>query len=58
MNKDFFVHAILEPLCARKGITLGQFVEAWFGKMELIISQESRRINLLAIYTLLPLFDG
>lgn len=34
------------------------FVEAWVSKMDLILSQESRRINLLAIYTMLPKLDG
>ena len=42
----------------QKGITFAQFVEAWMQKMDLIVSNESRRINLLAIYTLLPYFSG
>ena len=38
VNRDFFLHQIMEPLCMQKGITFGAFVEAWFGKMEMIVS--------------------
>jgi hypothetical protein len=32
------------------------FLQAWFKKMDLIFSRESLRINLIAIYTMLPYF--
>ena len=34
-----------------------QFVNSWFSKMDFIASRESTRINLIAIYTLLPHFS-
>jgi hypothetical protein len=38
LNRDFFLNQIMEPLCTQKGITFAIFVEAWFGKMEMIVS--------------------
>ena len=58
LDREFFARSILEPLCLQKGIGFGQFVEAWFSKMELIVSQEARRINLIALYSLVPYFSG
>ena len=58
LNREYFLHQILQPLCVQKGIGFGNFIDSWFGKMDMIASQESRRINLLAIYNLLPFFTG
>jgi hypothetical protein len=58
VNRENFIHSVIEPLCASKGISFGHFVEAWFNKMEMIVSQESRRINLVAIYNLLPYYNA
>ena len=38
LNREFFLNQIMEPLLRQKGITFAVFVEAWLGKMDLIIS--------------------
>jgi hypothetical protein len=38
LNRDFFLNQILEPLCRQKNIGFGNFIEAWFSKMDLIVS--------------------
>jgi len=48
---------ILGPL-HQSGVLFDQFVQAWFKKMDFITSRESLRINLIAIYTLLPHFSA
>ncbi len=34
----------------------GQLLDAWFSKMEYLLSHESKRLNLIAIYALFPTF--
>lgn len=52
----FFVQEILANLHHTQNLTFAHFVTAWFKKMDLITSRESLRINLIAIYQLLPHF--
>jgi hypothetical protein len=39
-------------------VSFDDFIDPWFKKMEFLVSNESRRINLVAIYTLLPHFSA
>ena len=32
------------------------FLDAWFAKMDYLVSIEAKRLNLIAIYTLFPTF--
>mmetsp|Transcript_37880 Transcript_37880/g.36305 ORF Transcript_37880/g.36305 Transcript_37880/m.36305 type:complete len:121 (+) Transcript_37880:46-408(+) len=54
---DYFVECLRE-LQGSRNISLSQFVELWINKMEFLMSQESRRINLIAIYTFIPYFSS
>jgi parvulin-like peptidyl-prolyl isomerase len=54
-DTQFFVSEILQTL-NQQGMSFPMFLESWIKKMEYITSRESLRINLIAIYTLLPHF--
>lgn len=56
VNKDWFMQHILQEL-HNESLTFEVFVSEWFKRMDFITSRESLRINLVAIYTLLPHFS-
>jgi len=58
VNKQWFMSEILSVLHKEQGLTFSHFLAAWFKKMDFITSRESLRINLIAIYTLLPVFNA
>ena len=55
-DKDWFINEILSVMHRDQNLQFAQFVHAWFSKMDFIASRESIRINLIAIYALLPHF--
>ena len=57
IDKDFFMNEILTHLNKEQGMTFQQFVGSWIKKMDMITSRESLRINLIAIYMLIPHFN-
>jgi hypothetical protein len=58
VSREFFTQQVLPQLSQTRGYSTTHFVEAWFSKMDFLVSQEARRINLLAIYNLLPYFSA
>jgi hypothetical protein len=56
-DKNWFINEILAVLHREQNLQFAQFVQSWFNKMDFIASRESIRINLIAIYTLLPHFS-
>lgn len=57
VNRDFFMNEILQVLF-QQGLTFKQFLTQWFKKMDFITSRESLRINLIAIYYMIPFFQS
>lgn len=55
-DKNWFINEILTVLHRDQNLQFAHFVHAWFSKMDFIASRESIRINLIAIYALLPHF--
>lgn len=55
-DKNWFINEILSVLHRDQNLQFANFVHAWFSKMDFIASRESIRINLIAIYALLPHF--
>lgn len=55
-DKNWFITEILSVMHREQNLPFEQFVHAWFSKMDFIASRESTRINLIAIYALLPHF--
>ena len=39
-------------------MTIGQFIEAWLSKMEMIVQWEAHRIKSLALLVILPYLTG
>ena len=58
IKPDDFVTGILQTELGQRGFTLGQFVEAWLSKMEMIVQWEAHRIKSLALLVLLPYLPG
>jgi hypothetical protein len=56
INRDFFLEECLANVVMEGRFTT--FVKSWIPKMELIVSQEARRVNLLALYSLIPFFSA
>ena len=56
-DKNWFLTEILAVMHRDLNLQFDQFVRSWFSKMDFIASRESIRINLIAIYTLLPHFS-
>ena len=56
-DKNWFLSEILAVMHRDLNLPFEQFVRSWFSKMDFIASRESIRINLIAIYTLLPHFS-
>jgi hypothetical protein len=57
IDKQFFMNEIMQELHTQHGFTMHQFFQSWFKKMEFITSRESLRINLIAIYMMIPHFN-
>ena len=53
IDLDYFMD-ILRELFEQKGMQFESFVRSWFSKMEFLVSQESRKMNVIAMYLLLP----
>ena len=58
MNRELFLKECLDGAVGQTEGGFSAFVRAWMQKMELIVSQEARRVNLLALYSLLPFFSA
>jgi len=56
-DSQYFVQEILAPIHNNPQQTFSLFIPAWTKKMELTTSRESLRINVVAIYVLLPNFS-
>ena len=54
IKPDDFIVGILQTELAQRGYTLGQFVEAWLSKMDMIVQWEAHRIKTLALLVMLP----
>lgn len=57
VDKQFFMTEVLQLLYTEQGLSLQQFFQSWFKKMDFITSRESLRINLIAIYMMIPYFN-
>ena len=58
IKPDDFVQGILQTELAQRGFNLGQFVEAWLSKMDMIVQWEAHRIKTLALLVMLPYLTG
>ena len=58
IKPDDFIGGILQNELAQRGFTLGQFIEAWLAKMEMIVQWEAHRIKTLALLIVLPYLSG
>ena len=53
-----FLTQVINVDLRQRGYSFEQFVQGWLQKMEMIVSWEATRINVIAIYNLLPSFPG
>lgn len=58
LNTDFFLNFCISRMKQQYNMTFEQFVDSWISKMDLLLSQEARRINLLALYNIVPSFSA
>lgn len=55
--QQFCQQILQSPVLSQRGISFDLWVARWIEKMDFIVSQDSRRINILALYELLPHFN-
>lgn len=58
IKPDDFVLGILQGELALCGFSLGNFIEAWLVKMEMIVQWEAHRIKSIALLVMLPYLTG
>ena len=56
-QQDFIV-GIIQAELRQKGYSFEDFVKAWLGKMDMVVSWEAHRIKTLAILCMLPHFSS